>query len=148
MTSVVLIMLAASKVSATAFITVPYGTLLGCEYYRHGCGVPLGLGLRGALALPHDVHLELGAEVDTQFSRSHDFGITPSLGAWVGFDVSERLSLYPRIDVGVTILPSGFQVIVPYYDIGGGLLWRLGDHLFFRAEVTFRGARAGLLWRL
>jgi hypothetical protein len=139
--------MSASLLLLSAFVTVPYGSLMSCGYYRHGCGFPSGLAVSAALSLPHDLEVELNLSTDVLLNARPEAAVVPTLGLWWRFDLDTRWAIYPRVDLGISWFPKGFEPIVPYYDVGGGALFSLSEEWKLRGELSFRGARVGMTYQ-
>jgi hypothetical protein len=141
--------------------------------YGWGLGVGFGLGARfqydflpkGVLHLPHNMHDEMGIEAGVDFfhvSSSYLGGynenyneITPLVG-WVwNFWLTDKLAVYPKIDVGYriglysytdgagkTVTVNNNDVFPLYFQGAAGVVYKIGP-VALRGEVGWEALRIG-----
>jgi hypothetical protein len=140
--------------------------------YGWGLGVGEGVGARfqydflpkGVFHFQNGIHDEMGVEAGLDFFHvSYDFGgglhenyneFTP-LAGWVwNFWLTDKLAVYPKIDIGIRIESHSYtdngrtvsnvdhDVFPLYFEGAGGVVYRVGP-VALRGEVGWEALRVG-----
>jgi len=146
-------------------------SLWGILPYSYGA-TGIGAGARFMIPLPGIQPLLKGSNVRDNFALEFgadylrwSFGnltysdyavneILPAVGFMWNIWLNDQLVLYPKVELGyrfawVTGFPDGTPSPTyggVYWDIGGGVMYKLGNGLTLRGEVGYTGLKGGIGW--
>jgi hypothetical protein len=142
--------------------------------YGWGLGVGYGLGARfqydflpkGVLHLPHGMHDEMGIEAGLDFFHvstgylvgdNENYNEFTPLAGWVwNFWLTDKLAVYPKLDVGYriglysytdstgkTVSVNNHDVFPVYFEGAAGVVYKVGP-VALRGEVGWEALRVGI----
>jgi hypothetical protein len=146
-------------------------SLWGILPYGYG-GTGIGVGARFMIPLPGIKPLLVGSSVRDNFALEFgadylrwsfgyltygDYAVNeflPAVGMMWNIWFNDNFVLYPKVELGyriakVTGFPDGYSSPTyggVYWDIGGGVMYKLSNGLTLRGEVGYAGLKGGIGW--